>query len=43
MNFYLGLGISAVSGLYTSLWGAFKDAPYEGFKRGTFPEARIFT
>lgn len=42
MNFYLGLGISAVSGLYTSLWGAFKDAPYEGFKRGTFPRSAYF-
>ena len=42
MNFYLGLGVSAVSGLYTSLWGAFKDSPYEGFKRGTFPRSIYF-
>ncbi|MDA0747941.1 MAG: hypothetical protein O2954_15580 [bacterium] len=28
--------ISLVSGFYTSLWGAFKDSPYEGWKPRTF-------
>ncbi len=42
MNFYLGLGVSIVSGLYTSLWGAFKDSPYEGFKPRTFPRSIYF-
>lgn len=42
MNFYLGLGISVVSGLYTSLWGAFKDSPYEDFKPRTFPRSIYF-
>ncbi|MDA0336830.1 MAG: hypothetical protein O2782_16825 [bacterium] len=34
--------IAAVSGLYTSLWGAFKDSPYEGFKPKTFPRSVYF-
>ena len=34
--------VSAVSGLYTSLWGAFKDSPYEGFKPKTFPRSVYF-
>lgn len=42
MNFLVGLGISVVSGLYTSLWGAFKDSPYEGFKGATFPRSVYF-
>ena len=42
MNFIIGLGIAAVSGVYTSLWGAFKDSPYEGFKPGTFPRSAYF-
>ena len=42
MNFYLGLGVSIVSGLYTSLWGAFKDSPYEDFKPRTFPRSIYF-
>ncbi len=42
MNFLAGLGITVVSGLYTSLWGAFKDSPYEGFKPGTFPRSAFF-
>ncbi len=37
------LCISAASGLYTSLWGAFKDSPYEGFKAGTFPRSIYFS
>lgn len=37
------LCISAVSGLYTSLWGGFKDSPYEGFKPGTFPRSVYFS
>ena len=34
--------VAAVSGLYTSLWGAFKDSPYEGFKAKTFPRSVWF-
>jgi len=30
------------SGLYTSLWGAFKDSPYEGLKPWTFPRSILF-
>ena len=33
---------TTVSGLYTSLWGAFKDSPYEGFKGKTFPRSIYF-
>jgi hypothetical protein len=36
------LFVSIVSGLYTSLWGAFKDSPYEGFKPKTFPRSVYF-
>jgi hypothetical protein len=31
-----------LSGLYTCLWGAFKDSPYEGFKPKTFPRSIYF-
>ena len=34
--------VAAVSGLYTSLWGAFKDSPYEGWKPKTFPRSVYF-
>lgn len=34
--------VSVISGLYTSLWGAFKDSPYEGFKPRTFPRSIYF-
>jgi len=34
--------VAIVSGLYTSLWGAFKDSPYEGFKPKTFPRSVYF-
>jgi len=34
--------VAALSGLYTSLWGAFKDCPYEGLKLGTFPRSIYF-
>ena len=34
--------VTILSGLYTSLWGAFKDAPFEGFKRWTFPRSIYF-
>ncbi len=34
---------AAVSGLYTSLWGAFKDSPWEGFKPRTFPRSILFS
>jgi len=42
MSLGLALAVVAVSGLYTSLWGAFKDSPYEGFKPGTFPRSVCF-
>lgn len=42
MSFYITLGVSIVSGLYTSLWGAFKDSPYEDFKPKTFPRSVYF-
>ena len=34
--------VALMSGLYTSLWGAFKDSPYEGFKPKTFPRSILF-
>jgi len=34
--------VSIISGLYTSLWGAFKDCPYEDFKPKTFPRSIYF-
>ena len=36
------LVVTALSGLYTSLWGAFKDCPYEGLKLRTFPRSIYF-
>ena len=42
MNVLAALGVTVVSGLYTSLWGAFKDSPYEGLKRITFPRSIYF-
>ena len=39
---YLPLLVAIVSGLYTSLWGAFKDSPYEGLKPKTFPRSIYF-
>mgnify|MGYP001765422361 CR=1 FL=1 len=33
------LAMCALSGLYTSAWGAYKDGPWEGFRRHTFPRA----
>ncbi len=38
-----GLAVAALSGLYTSLWGAFKDSPWEGFQRRTFPRSVLFS
>ncbi len=38
-----GLLVAALSGLYTSLWGAFKDAPWEGFKPRTFPRSILLS
>ena len=38
----LQLLVTVVSGLYTSLWGAFKDSPYEGWKPRTFPRSIWF-
>ena len=34
--------VTVISGLYTSLWGAFKDSPFEGFKLQTFPRSVYF-
>lgn len=34
---------SALSGLYTCAWGAFKDGPYEGFSLRTFPRSIFFS
>lgn len=42
MNTIAPLAVAIVSGLYTSLWGAFKDSPYEGFKPRTFPRSIYF-
>lgn len=42
MTFALPFITALVSGLYTCLWGAFKDAPYEGFKPKTFPRSMYF-
>lgn len=42
MNVVAAFIVVAVSGLYTSLWGAFKDSPYEGFKPRTFPRSILF-
>ncbi len=42
MNLFIPLTLSIVSGLYTSLWGAFKDSPYEGLKLRTFPRSVYF-
>ncbi len=41
--FYKMLLVSVLSGLYTSLWGAFKDSPYEGLKKKTFPRSVYFS
>ncbi len=38
-----GFAVAALSGLYTSLWGAFKDSPWEGFERRTFPRSIVFS
>jgi hypothetical protein len=41
-GFAVMLGVVIMSGLYTSLWGAFKDCPFEGFKPATFPRSVYF-
>lgn len=43
MLFAKHLMILILSGLYTSLWGAFKDSPYETFKRKTFLRSVYFS
>jgi hypothetical protein len=43
MTFAFALAVIAVSGLYTSLWGAFKDSPFERFKPATFPRSIYFS
>ena len=42
MNLPVSLAVVIASGLYTSLWGAFKDSPYEDFKPRTFPRSIYF-
>ena len=42
MSFAFSLTVSIISGLYTSLWGAFKDCPYEGYKPKIFPRSIYF-
>lgn len=42
MSFAVALVVTIFSGLYTSLWGAFKDSPYETFKPKTFPRSIYF-
>jgi hypothetical protein len=42
MSFVVAMVVTVFSGLYTSLWGAFKDSPYETFKLKTFPRSIYF-
>jgi len=42
MDLVSRLVVSVLAGLYTCLWGAFKDCPYEGFKPRTFPRSIAF-
>lgn len=42
-NLPLLLLISGLSGLYTSAWGAYKDAPFEGFSALRFPRSILFS
>jgi len=42
MTFVIRLAVVLISGLYTSLWGAFKDSPYEGLKPRTFGRSIYF-
>ena len=37
------VAVTVLSGLYTSAWGAFKDGPWEGFSRRTFPRSVLFS
>ena len=43
MNTFLIIAVTVISGLYTSLWGAFKDSPYEGLKPRTFWRSILFS
>ncbi|MCY3762137.1 MAG: hypothetical protein OXH50_12880 [Gemmatimonadetes bacterium] len=43
MSLTVLLIVVVLSGLYTSLWGAFKDSPFEGFKPRTFPRSILFS
>ncbi|MBM3278653.1 MAG: hypothetical protein FJY95_11325 [Candidatus Handelsmanbacteria bacterium] len=43
MTYALSLATVVASGLYTSLWGAFKDSPFERFKPATFPRSIYFS
>ena len=42
MSIAVALAVAIYSGLYTSLWGAFKDSPFETFKAKTFPRSIYF-
>lgn len=35
--------MAALAGLFTAAWGAFKDAPYEGFSKGSFVRSLLFS
>ena len=37
------LVVAGMAGLFTSAWGAFKDAPYEGFSRASFWRSVVFS
>lgn len=43
MGLIVGFGISVVSGLFTAAWGAYKDAPLEGFHRRSFGRSVLFS
>ena len=43
MTLVLSFAVVLASGLYTSLWGAFKDSPFERFKPATFPRSIYFS
>src|SRR5215470_3694960 len=41
--FIIGIAISVVSGLFTAAWGAYKDAPIEGFHARSFWRSVVFS
>jgi hypothetical protein len=42
-SFGAALPISILSGLFTAAWGAYKDAPYEGFDLRSFVRSPLFS